>query len=84
MLNYISLLYHSEPIYVHPPCPLDCGDAALACHMEQIRAEMGVPFANKLDAILRTAFNGSRELAFRDGFRLGGQLMLELLADEDQ
>lgn len=45
---------------------------------------MGAPFADRLDGILRVELTRGRAGAFQDGFRLGGQLMLELLADDDQ
>ena len=50
--------------------------------MGQVRQEMGKPFADELDDHIRAEINVGREWAFRDGFRLGGQLMLSVLDGE--
>lgn len=84
MPSYLSMLSHGETIYTPIPCPLDNKDAALFHELERVRREMGAPFADRLDGILRVELNRGRAGAFQDGFRLGGQLMLELLADDDQ
>ena len=42
---------------------------------------MGEHFAQKLDETLRMELHGTQSDAFRDGFQLGGQLMLNILED---
>lgn len=83
MFDYISAIYHGDPIHVHPPCPLDARDTALLRELDQVRREMGGAFANKLETALRVELNGGRERAFQDGFRLGGLLMLNMLEKVD-
>ena len=79
MLDYIAAIYHGEPIYAQAPCPLDDQDATLFQLIGQVRQEMGKPFADELDDYIRAELNVGREWAFRDGFQLGGQLMLTVL-----
>ena len=82
MFDYISAIYHGEPIHTHAQCPLDDQEATLFHLMGQVRQEMGKPFADELDDHIRAEINVGREWAFRDGFRLGGQLMLSVLDGE--
>ena len=82
MFDYISALYHGDPIHAPAPNPLDNRDAPLCRHLERIRQEMGAAFVNELEAALRVELNGGREWAFEEGFQLGGQLMLTFLNNE--
>lgn len=79
MFDYISALYHGDPIHTPSLSPLDNRGAALCHHLERVRQEMGESFANELERTLRVELNGGREYAFHSGFQLGGQLMLAFL-----
>lgn len=83
MLDYISAIYHGDPIRTPAPNPLDNRGAALCGHLERVRREMGAAFAGELERTLRVELNGGREWAFQRGFQLGGQLMLAFLDDEE-
>ena len=78
MSTYLSMLSHGETIYTPIPCPLDNQHAALFHELERVRREMGAPFADRLDGILRVELHGTQSDAFRDGFQLGGLLMLNI------
>lgn len=82
MFDYISAIYHGDPIHSHASCPLDDQEATLFHLMVQVRQEMGKPFADELDDYIRAELNVGREWAFRDGFQLGGQLMLTVMDSE--
>ena len=79
MFDYISAIYHGEPIHTDGACPLDDQEATLYRLMGRVRREMGSSFADELDDHIRAELNVGREWAFRDGFLLGGQLMLAIL-----
>ncbi len=83
MYDYISAIYHGEPLHGRGPCPLDDEDATLSCLVARVRLEMGGPFADELGDYIRAELNEGREWAFRDGFQLGGQLMLAVLEGGD-
>jgi len=75
MVDYLSSLYFGEPITSPPTDPLK----PFAGDLDRVTSEMGEAFAQKLAMNLHVAFREREESAFRDGFRLGGQLMDALL-----
>ena len=83
MFDYISAIYHGEPLHTREACPLDDQDATLCRLMGRVRQEMGTPFADQLDDYIRAELNVGQEWAFRSGFRLGGRLMQSVLDGED-
>ena len=75
MFDYINAIYYGDPIHTPASSPQD---SALSRHLERVRREMGAPFADRLDGILRVELHGTQSDAFRDGFQLGGLLMLNI------
>lgn len=79
MFDYISAICYGDSIHTPAPTQLDDPNSPLSLHLDCIRREMGGAFAQKLDAALRVELHGAQADAFRDGFQLGGQLMLSIL-----
>lgn len=84
MFDYINAIYYGDPIHMPVPTQLDDPDSTLFRHLERVRREMGGPFAQKLDAALRVELHGAQSAAFREGLRLGGQLMLNILEEVER
>lgn len=81
MFDYISAIYYGDSIHSPAPTALDDQNSPLSRLLERVDREMGGPFARKLDAALRVEVHSAQSHAFRSGFRLGGQLMLNFLED---
>ena len=76
MFDYIGAIYYGDSIHTPVSTQLDDPDSTLSRHLERVRREMGRPFAGELEYALLLELNSGRERAFRQGFQLGGQLML--------
>lgn len=81
MFDYINAIYYGDPIHTPASSQLDDQNSTLSRHLERVRREMGESFARKLDETLRVELHGTQSDAFRDGFQLGGLLMLNILED---
>lgn len=81
MLNYIDAIYYGDPIHIPTPSPFDDENSKISQDLEHVRTAMGERFARRLTGDLKVAFHGGQSDAFRDGFQLGGQLMLAILED---
>lgn len=85
MFDYISALYFGDDLGMLRPSPLEQPsteeERELTRQLRQIAAEMGGDFADSFLFRLRAVLNGCRQDTFRDGFRLGGQLMLTMLEE---